>query len=125
MTALNEPTAAANPYSTFYGALSSKGSDALSLSLYFPDSKEPKKKLKVAVMKDSTVEEVIGVGLWAYYDQGREPVMERDEGEGERETTKWNLRIVEDDGEVDEDFPGSSSFSFVVMRTLAHAVECL
>lgn len=76
-------------------------------------------------MKDSTVEEVIGVGLWAYYDQGREPVMERDEGEGERETTKWNLRIVEDDGEVDEDFPGSSSFSFVVMRTLAHAVECL
>lgn len=52
---------------------------------------------------------MIGVGLWAYCDQAREPPIEVTEGEEERETTKWNLRIVEDDGEVDEDFPGEHS----------------
>lgn len=55
---------------------------------------------------------MIGVALWAYWEEQekgeREPRLEVDEeeAEGGNETTKWNLRIVEDDGEVDEDFPG-------------------
>ena len=77
------------------------------LTLYFPESKTPSKKLKVGVKKDLTVEEVIGAGLWAYWEEGREPKLEVGDGDQEYdETTKWNLRIVEDDGEVDEDFPG-------------------
>lgn len=96
-----------NPFSSLYAALSSKASDALKLSLYFPHSKTPRKELKVGVKKDLTVEEVIGAGLWHYFEEGREPALEVDIDEGiELETTKWNLRIVEDDGEVDEDFPG-------------------
>ena len=64
--------------------------------------------------RDVTVEEVIGVGLWAYWEaqekEEREPKLEVDEEKAENgeETTKWNLRIVEDDGEVDEDFPGEA-----------------
>lgn len=97
----------ANPFSSLYAALSSKASDALKLSLYFPHSKTPRKELKVGVKKDLTVEEVIGAGLWHYFEEGREPPLEVGVDEGiEYETTKWNLRIVEDDGEVDEDFPG-------------------
>jgi len=58
------------------------------------------------------VEEVIGVALWTYWEEQekgeREPRLEVDEEKAERgeETVNWNLRIVEEDGEVDEDFPG-------------------
>lgn len=48
-----------------------------------------------------------------FSEQGRKPELEdglEDEGR-EREiklsTRGWGLRIVEDDGEVDEDFPGA------------------
>ena len=99
-----------NPFSTLYAACVSRASDAVRLSLYFPHAASH--KVQVGVKKDVTVEEVIGVGLWAYWeDENLEPKLEVDEREAQegRETVKWNLRIVEDDGEVDEDFPGMFS----------------
>jgi hypothetical protein len=64
------------------------------------------------VRKDIAVEEVIGVALWRYTEEGCQPTLEvSDEDEEGDRTTRWNLRIVEDDGEVDEDFPGSSDLS--------------
>lgn len=109
LTAKSESPSASNPFSQLYAALVSRASDALKLTLYFPQSKTPSKKLSVRVKKDLTVEEVIGAGLWQYWEEGREPKLDLGEEEEHDETTKWNLRIVEDDGEVDEDFPGSSS----------------
>lgn len=107
LNAKDDSPSASNPFSRLYAALASKASDALMLTLYFPESNNPSKKLKVGVKKDLTVEEVIGAGLWAYWEEGREPKLEVGDAEQEHdETTKWNLRIVEDDGEVDEDFPG-------------------
>ncbi|BGP19604.1 hypothetical protein JCM10213_000199 [Rhodosporidiobolus nylandii] len=114
-----------NPFNRLYGALISRASDALQLTLYFPSSSKPSKPLKVGVKRDVTVEEVLGVGLWCYVDEEREPGVEQlDEPgweerarEGE-ETTRWELRICEDEGEVDEDFPALdrtraiSAFSF-------------
>ncbi|KWU43415.1 hypothetical protein RHOSPDRAFT_35020 [Rhodotorula sp. JG-1b] len=108
-----------NPFSTLYAACVSRASDAVRLSLYFPHAASH--KVQVGVKQDVTVEEVIGVGLWAYWeDENLEPKLEVDEREAQegRETVKWNLRIVEDDGEVDEDFPALdrlrqlSAFSF-------------
>lgn len=110
LTAKEDSPSASNPFSQLYAALVSRGSDALKLTIYFPQSQAPSKKLKIAVKKDLTVEEVIGAGLWAYWEEGREPKLGVGDREQEHdETTKWNLRIVEDDGEVDEDFPGESS----------------
>lgn len=94
-----------NPFAPVYGALVSKASDALSLSLYFPASTEPRKPLRVQVKKDLSCEDVIGVGLLAYVDAGRDPALDVGEGEVEVEVGRWNLRIVEDNGEVDDDFP--------------------
>ncbi|KAM0756389.1 SIN1-domain-containing protein [Meredithblackwellia eburnea MCA 4105] len=109
-----------NPFSSLYAALVSRSSDALKLSVYFPHSKTPSKPLKLTVKRDVSVEEVIGVGLWMYWEESREPKLdvEEDDDPEHDETTKWNLRIVEDDGEVDEDFPALdrtralSAFSF-------------
>jgi hypothetical protein len=55
------------------------------------------------------VEEVIGFGLWKYWEEGREPKLREDEGEEKLSAVGWGLRMVEDDGEVDEDFPGMYS----------------
>jgi hypothetical protein len=97
---------------------SSSSDPSLSLSLYFPHSKAPTKPIKCRVSKTATVEEVVGVGLYLFEDdegEGRAPKLEVgfEEGKvGEVEwgvrmsTVGWSLRIVEDDGEVDEDFPG-------------------
>jgi len=104
LSASAEDAGPVNPFARLYGALSTKGNDGLGLSVYFPHSKEPRKAIKVKVKRDLTCEEVIGVGLFAYFEEGREPSLELGEDE-EGETVKWNLRIVEDDGEVDEDFP--------------------
>ncbi|GAA5943805.1 Avo1p [Sporobolomyces koalae] len=118
-----------NPFSTLYAACISRSSsktEQVALTLYFPHSTKPgpTKPAQVRVKRDVTVEEVIGVGLWTYWDEQekgeREPKLEVDEEQAESgvETTKWNLRIVEDDGEVDEDFPAIdrlrtiSAFSF-------------
>ena len=75
--------------------------------------REPK---VIRVRQDSSVEEVIGYALWCYWDEGCEPGL--DEGllvgkktdEEERKVrmsaSGWCLRIVEDEGDVDDDFPG-------------------
>lgn len=85
----------------------------ITLSLYFPHSTQPSKAIKAIVRKESKVEEVVGLGLFLFSEHGRKPELEdglEDEGR-EREiklsTRGWGLRIVEDDGEVDEDFPGA------------------
>ncbi|CDZ97554.1 Stress-activated MAP kinase-interacting protein, Sin1p [Phaffia rhodozyma] len=81
------------------------------LSLYFPHSSQPLKPIKTKVRKDSTVEEIVGLGLFLYGEEGRKPELSAGfETEGrDRDirlsTVGWGLRIVEDDGEVDEDFP--------------------
>ncbi|KAI5478231.1 stress activated MAP kinase interacting protein Sin1 [Pseudohyphozyma bogoriensis] len=103
-------SAPSNPYAPLYSSLVARPSapDALPLSLFFPHSTKPgaSTKLRVVVRRDVTVEEVIGVGLLSYWEEDWEPKLEPGgEGEEEEETVKWNLRIVEDDGEVDEDFP--------------------
>ncbi|KAF7972458.1 hypothetical protein HWV62_17944 [Athelia sp. TMB] len=63
--------------------------------------------MDLVVRKDATMEEVLGFALWSYWEEGWLPKL----GEGlEEEDPKlsavgWILRIAEDDGEVDEDFP--------------------
>ncbi|GAA6010482.1 hypothetical protein JCM10207_001326 [Rhodosporidiobolus poonsookiae] len=124
-TASASSAAQANPWSTLYQSCISRAVDGLKLTLYFPHSSSPSKGLKVSVKRDVTVEEVIGAGLWSFVDEGREPKLEETEEQGwegrarrGEETARWNLRIVEDDGEVDEDFPALdrtrnvSAFSF-------------
>jgi len=109
----------ANPFSTLYAACVARSGggagaggpegDALRLRLFFPRQGDDE-PVEVSVKRDVSVEEVIGVGLWAYWEEGREPGLEsevrEDEAREGRETARWDLRIVED-GEVDEDFPGA------------------
>jgi len=111
----------ANPFTSHYGALIMRaaGNDSvLKLKLFFPHcgGREAKKPLDIKMRKDVTVEEVIGSGLWAYWEEDKQPSLlsekEKEDWDGielkgRLDPARWNLMIVEDDdGDVDEDFPG-------------------
>ncbi|KAK0444951.1 stress-activated map kinase interacting protein 1-domain-containing protein [Desarmillaria tabescens] len=102
-----------NPFSELYSLISGRGENASSyVQVYFPHAQGPRNKaMELSVRKDASVEEVIGFALWTYWEEGWKPKL--DEGLTE-EDEKWNtqlsaigwiLRIAEDDGEVDDDFP--------------------
>ena len=99
-----------NPFRKYYAALvAENGSSSVNLSLYFPNSSQPKEPIRVQMRKDSTCEEVIGYGLYSFVQQREKDCKEMfgTSNDNVRWTAEgWNLRIVEEDGEVDEDFPG-------------------
>ncbi|PPR03334.1 hypothetical protein CVT24_012574, partial [Panaeolus cyanescens] len=103
-----------NPFSEMYAAISGRGESAsTNVQIYFPHAKQPAgKPMDLNVRKDATVEEVIGFALWSYWEEGWLPKL--DEGLNGTDDPKWAiklsavgwiLRIAEDDGEVDDDFP--------------------
>lgn len=104
-----------NPFTELYGAIAGRGdTPSMTLNILFTESRNPDKFIKITVRKDATVEEVIGFSLWTYWEQKLEPKLDEglDENDPKREivlsAAGWILRIAEDDGEVDEDFPGKS-----------------
>lgn len=96
-----------NPFASLYASVSAQPPQpSLELSLYFPHSAKPTMPLQIVVRKEATVEEVTGYGLYKYWEEAREPLLSLEDGDEQRwSTVGWGLRIVEDDGEVDEDFP--------------------
>ena len=99
-------TPAPNPFSTLYSSVAASGNaPGITLQVYFPHSTSPTTPIIVKVRKEASVEEVTGHGLLKYWDEGREPRLSEEESEQRWSTVGWGLRIVEDDGEVDEDFP--------------------
>ncbi|EPQ53477.1 SIN1-domain-containing protein [Gloeophyllum trabeum ATCC 11539] len=103
-----------NPFTELYAAISGRAEkESMSVQIYFPHAREPAgRAMELNVRKDATVEEVVGFALWSYWEEGWLPRL--DEGLGGEDDPKrevklsaigWILRIAEEDGEVDEDFP--------------------
>lgn len=114
--------AVSSPFSSYASVPPPHNSSVPSLTfkMYFPFSHEPFKPIEITVRKDVTVEEVIGWALFKYCESGRKPEVYAGHEKGPnkdvnpaiwRTTAGWALRIVEDDGEVDEDFPGKRVLS--------------
>ncbi|CAG8558597.1 9543_t:CDS:2, partial [Ambispora leptoticha] len=91
-----------NPFSEDYSFFAGKGDlKPIKLKIYLPFSAEKDCPLELIVKRDATVEQVIGYTLYQYWDEKREPILE----ERLCNVAQWNMRIVEDDGEIDYDFP--------------------
>ncbi|KAJ3054992.1 hypothetical protein HK097_000138 [Rhizophlyctis rosea] len=91
-----------NPFAAEYSFFSGKGeSDPMRLKIYVALEDEPTEPLLISVKRDATVEEVIGYALYEYLNEEREPPVPDDL----KDVVMWNMRIVEDDGTVDDDFP--------------------
>ena len=103
-----------NPFAEMYAAISGRGeSQSIDIQLYFPHARQPLgKAMHLNVRSDATVEEVVGFSMWSYWEEGWLPKL--DEGLSGEDDPKWAtrlsaagwiLRIAEEDGEVDDDFP--------------------
>ena len=92
----------------------------MNVQVFFPHAKNFG-SMSLNVRKDATIEEVVGFSLWSYWEEGWLPKL--DEGVSGEEDPKlsavgWILKIAEEDGEVDEDFPGMLSFPAIVIFLL-------
>ncbi|KAH6909583.1 stress-activated map kinase-interacting protein 1 [Coprinopsis sp. MPI-PUGE-AT-0042] len=89
-----DASGSSNPFGELYAAISGRGQSSTANC----------KPMELQVRKDASVEEVIGFALWSYWEEGWLPKL--DDGlEILLSAVGWILRIAEDDGEVDDDFP--------------------
>jgi hypothetical protein len=110
--ALNaKKTKPALPFDSF-ASLSGQGDpNPIVLRIYAPFSKTPSKPFEVLIRRTVhqgeggdrpvTVADLIGLSLWRYNEEKLEPPLPSDK----LNVNWWTLRMVEEDGEVDEDFP--------------------
>ena len=113
-SALSSMMAAANntnPFSDLYSSISGRGvppAASMAATVFFPFAREPTgKPMTLSVRKDATVEEVLGFALWSYWEEGWLPRLDGDPNAPEEKLSAvgWVLKIAEEDGEVDGDFP--------------------
>jgi SAPK-interacting protein 1 (Sin1), middle CRIM domain len=91
-----------NHLAELYASFSGKGDlKPLQLKIFRPTSAEPMRPVDVVVRQDATVAETIGFSLYRYWEDARKPPIKREECDA----NVWTLRIMEDVGVVDDDFP--------------------
>ena len=91
-----------NHLAELYASFSGKGDlKPLHLKIYRPTGDESMRPLDVIVRQDATVAETIGFSLYRYWEEGRKPPLRKEECDA----NVWTLRIMEDEGVVDDDFP--------------------
>ncbi|KAK4668100.1 Component of a membrane-bound complex containing the Tor2p kinase [Podospora pseudoanserina] len=95
-----------------FASLSGQGDpNPIMLRIYAPFSKQPSKPFEVLIRRTVhegeggdravTVADLIGLSLWRYNEEKLEPPLPSDK----LNVNWWTLRMVEEDGEVDDDFP--------------------
>ena len=104
-------TKPALPFDRF-ASLSGQGDpNPIMLRIYAPFSKKPSEPFEVRIRRTVhqgeggdrpvTVVDLIGLSLWRYNEERLEPPLPSDK----LNVNWWSLRMVEEDGEVDDDFP--------------------
>ncbi|CAG8849177.1 13556_t:CDS:1, partial [Racocetra persica] len=79
-----------NPFAEYYSSFAGKGDlNPITLRIYLPFSKEPSRPLTIIVKRDANVEEVIGYILYQYWDEKREPLLEK----RLCNVYQWNMRM--------------------------------
>jgi hypothetical protein len=90
-----------NPLAAEYGSVAgTNDNNAIRLKIWLPHSDNADVPMEICVRGDASVEEVVGYTLYQYIDQKRQPPLD-----GLLSVIYWNMRIVEEDGEIDEDLP--------------------
>lgn len=90
-----------NPLEQYINASGKSERRPLKLIMYMPSCSEPKRPWEVLVRRDVNVSNAIGFALYRYVEDNRQPLLK----EEMKDSNRWNLRIVEEDGEPDDDFP--------------------
>lgn len=111
LSSMMAATNTTNPFSDLYSGISGRGvppAASMAATVFFPFAREPAgKPMTLSVRKDATIEEVLGFALWSYWEEGWLPRLDEDPNAPEEmlSAVGWVLKIAEEDGEVDGDFP--------------------
>lgn len=95
-----------------YATLSGQGeNNPIAVRIFPASSDDPETPYEVLIRRmvhhgeggdrPVTVADLIGLSLWRYIDEKRQPPIPADR----QNTNWWALRMVEEDGEIDDDFP--------------------
>ncbi|KAL7752772.1 Component of a membrane-bound complex containing the Tor2p kinase [Sorochytrium milnesiophthora] len=91
-----------NPFAANFGHVAGQGDiNPLPLKIHFAFVPDMTSTMSIVVRRDATVEQVAGYALYLYTEEKLQPELRP----GQFDTTNWQMRIVEDDGTVDDDFP--------------------
>ncbi|KAL1899455.1 Component of a membrane-bound complex containing the Tor2p kinase [Sporothrix stenoceras] len=124
--ALKAKKTSSMPFDRF-AALSGQGEqNPIMVRIYAPSSKQPSKPFEVAIRpsvhqensndRAVTVADLIGLSLWRYIEEKREPPLPANR----LNINWWTLRMVEEGGEVDDDFPPLERTKALVSFTTAN-----
>lgn len=124
--ALKAKKTSSMPFDRF-AALSGQGEqNPVMVRIYAPSSKQPSRPLEVAIRpsvhqehsndRAVTVADLIGLSLWRYIEEKREPPLPANR----LNINWWTLRMVEEGGEVDDDFPPLERTKALVSFTTAN-----
>jgi target of rapamycin complex 2 subunit MAPKAP1 len=125
--ALNaKKTKPAMPFERFANLSGQGESNPIALRIYAPGSTNPEKPFEVlirrnihegeSVNRQVTVADLIGLSLWRYNEEKLEPGLPSDK----MSVNWWSLRMVEEGGEVDDDFPPLERKKPLVSFTMAN-----
>lgn len=99
-----------NPLADIFACFSGKGDlNPLKLKIYRPSGKDPKKPISVVIKRIATVADAIGFSLYCFIEQKLEPKLTNEQ----LNPNMWTLRIVEEEGELDDDFPALDRARFL------------
>ncbi|KAI8616046.1 stress-activated map kinase interacting protein 1-domain-containing protein [Chytriomyces sp. MP71] len=126
---LNDQGATENPFAEEFGVLSGKGEAyPIRIKIYIPTSPTPEEPMLIIVKRDATVEELIGYTLYEYFNKlsnDLPDVVETLLPGDKRDVCCWNLRLVEDDGTIDDDFPALDRVSKMQRSNFDALALCL
>lgn len=87
-------------YSRFDGRACEATANVKRISIFLTMASEDREKpLEVSVVAGARVRDLIGLVCWLYTNEGRKPALDACVG-------RYSLRISEENGDVDPDFPG-------------------
>ncbi|KAJ3027785.1 UNVERIFIED_CONTAM: hypothetical protein HDU68_003124 [Siphonaria sp. JEL0065] len=126
---LNDQGATENPFADEFGFLSGKGEAyPIRIKIYIPTSPTPFDPLLIIIKRDASIEELIGYTLYEYFNKlsngGQQDVHEL-LPEDKCDVCCWNLRLVEDDGTIDDDFPALDRLSKMQKSNFDALALCL
>ncbi|EEC18928.1 mitogen-activated protein kinase associated protein, putative, partial [Ixodes scapularis] len=87
-----------NEYTRFDGKVSEQGHRCISVFLSVQPVEERRYPLVVATLPGARIQDLIGLVCWHYTNEGRSPKLRPS-------VSHYCLRIAEESGEIDEDFP--------------------
>ncbi|KAI9323844.1 stress-activated map kinase interacting protein 1-domain-containing protein [Dichotomocladium elegans] len=108
-------SAADNPFNEFSFVSGRGDTKPFTLCVYLPHSSHPYEPISLVVRPDAIVDDVIGYILYDYVEKKLKPPLQ----EEMCDIAQWEMRIVEDDGEIEDELPALdrtrqiSMFSFV------------